>query len=101
MTQRISFWQRDELEKAWRAGYGWEEAAIAAHVSLSSVQRWFAIFKAEWLPRAVREQRQVHALDVPADVLADRDRRAQLAPRDLVGWLAGDPLPGYSALEAR
>lgn len=38
---------------------------------------------------------------VPAFVLEDRERRYQLAPRDLTAALLGDPLPGLSALEQR
>ena len=33
--------------------------------------------------------------------LADRDRRAELEPRDLTAWFFGDPLPGMSALDRR
>jgi hypothetical protein len=33
--------------------------------------------------------------------LADRDRRAELQPRDLTAWFFGDPLPGMSALDQR
>jgi hypothetical protein len=33
--------------------------------------------------------------------LADRDRRANLEPRDLTAWFFGDPLPGMSALDLR
>jgi len=33
--------------------------------------------------------------------LADRDRRAELEPRDLTAWSFGDPLPGMSALDRR
>jgi hypothetical protein len=33
--------------------------------------------------------------------LADRDRRAELEPRDLTAWFCGDPLPGMSALDRR
>jgi hypothetical protein len=33
--------------------------------------------------------------------LADRDRRANLEPRDLTAWFFGDPLPGMSALDRR
>lgn len=33
--------------------------------------------------------------------LEDRDHRLGLAPRDLVALFAGDPLPGYSALDRR
>ena len=33
--------------------------------------------------------------------LEDRDRRAELEPRDLTAWFFGDPLPGMSALDRR
>jgi hypothetical protein len=33
--------------------------------------------------------------------LADRDRRANLEPRDVTAWFLGDPLPGMSALDRR
>lgn len=39
--------------------------------------------------------------NIPSDVLADRNRRADLAPRSLTAAFFGDPLPGYSALERR
>ncbi len=35
----------------------------------------------------------------PSPVIADRDARLSIAPRDLTAQLLGDPLPGYSALE--
>ena len=35
------------------------------------------------------------------DLLAERDRRARIAPRDLTAALLGDPLPGFSALDRR
>lgn len=39
--------------------------------------------------------------DIPPSVIDDRDRRADLAPRDLTAAFFGDPLPGRSALERR
>lgn len=36
-----------------------------------------------------------------ADALAERDYRLSLAPRSLVAAVAGDPLPGFSALDRR
>jgi hypothetical protein len=38
---------------------------------------------------------------VPAPVLADRERRQEIAPRDITASFFGDPLPGYSALDRR
>lgn len=38
---------------------------------------------------------------IPPETLADRDRRAQLAHRDLTAVLMGDPPPGMSALDRK
>jgi hypothetical protein len=43
----------------------------------------------------------VTRLEVSARVLADRDRRRELEPRDLTARLCGDPKPGLSALDLR
>ncbi len=40
-------------------------------------------------------------IDVPPEVLADRDHRSYLVPRDLTAAVMGDPPIGYSALERR
>ena len=43
-----------------------------------------------------------HKLDIPQEVLADRDRRYQLwLERDATAEFLNDPLPGYSALTKR
>lgn len=47
------------------------------------------------------QTRRVDDTRVPDSVLQDRDRRMQLAPRDLTAAFFGDPLPGMSALERR
>lgn len=41
------------------------------------------------------------APSIPESVLADRDRRMAMYPRDLTAALMGDPPVGYSALERR
>lgn len=41
------------------------------------------------------------AVHIPAPVLAARDARLALSPRDLTAAIAGDPLPGMSALDRR
>lgn len=51
-------------------------------------------------PRVVIERVTVETRPAQ-DVLAERDYRAGLTPRDLSAALMGDPLPGYSALERR
>lgn len=38
---------------------------------------------------------------VPDEVVAERDARKRLQPRDLTAAFFGDPLPGYSALDRR
>jgi IS30 family transposase len=40
-------------------------------------------------------------IEIPEEVLVDRERRRDLQPRDLTAALCGDPLPGRSALERR
>ena len=43
----------------------------------------------------------VQVVVIPDHVLAERDERLALQPRDLTAAIAGDPLPGMSALERR
>lgn len=40
-------------------------------------------------------------IEIPATVLAERDRRRYLAPANLTAGLMGDPLPGGSALDRK
>ncbi|MBZ0149131.1 MAG: helix-turn-helix domain-containing protein [Pseudorhodoplanes sp.] len=49
--------------------------------------------------RAIHHNAQ--AVHIPAPVLAARDERLALSPRDLTAAIAGDPLPGLSALDRR
>jgi len=46
-------------------------------------------------------QQQAEVVNTPDHVLAERDRRLALHPRDLTAAIAGDPLPGMSALEKK
>jgi hypothetical protein len=39
-------------------------------------------------------------LEIPSDVLDDRERR-MLAPRSITAFVLGDPPPGYSALDRK
>lgn len=57
-------------------------------------------------PPAPKPHRQNNPLEsqrlyVPADVLADRDRRAEIAPSSVTAALMGDPPIGRSALDQR
>ena len=40
-----------------------------------------------------------NTVPVPAHVIAERDHRSTLVPRDTTAFLLGDPLPGYSMQE--
>ena len=44
---------------------------------------------------------QAPVVNIPDSVLAERAARLALSPRDLTAAIAGDPLPGRSALERR
>jgi IS30 family transposase len=60
----------------------------------------------EWRgPEYVKYQRVVvdadFRIEIPEEVLVDRERRAQLTRRDLTAVLMGDPPIGLSALERR
>lgn len=61
-----------------------------------------------WRELSEKGERRVHpngwdkpSSRPPADLIAERDRRSAMAPRDLTAAMFGDPLPGYSALERR
>jgi hypothetical protein len=84
------------------AGHLLGAAATVAEVSTPTVGRYFRTFKEAGIPRGVQQYAnddRVTPVEVPPEVLADRDRRMSLAPRSIVAAIAGDPLPGYSALE--
>lgn len=98
MTERLSYEQIESLRESWRLGHSWGKAAALAEVSLMTVARYFREFKEFDVPRG---ERAPAPIDIPPEVLADRDRRLSLAPRSLVARVCGDPLPGYSALERR
>ena len=40
-------------------------------------------------------------VEIPKEVLLDRERRLAASPKDLTAMLCGDPLPGQSALDCR
>ena len=89
--------RRQALMQCYVEGASVPTAAIVADVHETTAQYYFNHFRQQNLPRLANPD----DLAVPTEVIADRDRRAGLMPRDLVGWICGDPLPGYSALERR
>ena len=103
MTAPLSPAQRSAIDDAWRKGLGLFRAASAIGVSETTIARRYRLLKAMGIPRGADDHLDVDIdlapIDIPLKVIADRDRRATLMPRDLVSWLQGDPLPGYSALE--
>jgi DNA-binding Lrp family transcriptional regulator len=104
MTKPIPAAQLLALEQCFRDGLSWEAAAAATKVSEPTVGRYFRMFKDAGIPRGTPQycnDDRVTAVNVPHAVLADRDHRAGLAPRSIVAAIAGDPLPGYSALDQR
>jgi hypothetical protein len=52
-------------------------------------------------PRLMAGIEEPKKLNIPHDVLADRERRLSTPPRSLTAALLGDPLPGRSALDKR
>jgi len=52
------------------------------------------------MPLHLQRETVIH-VEIPQRVLEERERRYNLAPRDLTAMLLGDPLPGMSALERR
>ena len=103
MTQPIPSAKRSAIFRCWREGRTWEYTAQAAGVSLATVQRTFFELKGADVPRGdlkgAAELFEEEA--IPPAVLADRNHRMSLVPRSIVAAIAGDPLPGYSALERR
>jgi hypothetical protein len=49
----------------------------------------------------LKNQQPGKSLEIPQSVLLDRERRLELAPRDITAALMGDPIPGRSALDRR
>jgi hypothetical protein len=106
MPRPIAAEQVLELKRCYLLGETLLEAGSAIGASPSTAEKYFAEFARAGLVRGERRRSTEHvdhvvALEVPLDVLADRDRRAMLVPASVIAWLAGDPLPGCSALDRR
>jgi len=69
---------------------------IARHLGRS---RTIVSSACQGLKRVV--QQQAETVTIPPSVLAERKLRLALQPRDLTAAIAGDPLPGMSALERK
>jgi len=87
---------REEILAAFGNRYDWDAICDAVKWLRAEQRRRYAQTYARR-----PEIDHVRMIDVPPDALAERDRRAQVPPRDLTAAVCGDPLPGYSALDRR
>jgi hypothetical protein len=104
VTANISAPQMLALNRCVLEGLSWESAAAVAEVSEPTVGRYFKALKEAGIPRGTprfANDDRVTPVDIPPEVLADRQRRLSLAPQSIVAAIAGDPLPAYSALDRR
>lgn len=94
---------QDDLARA-RALYGemknYKAVARVMDRSPSVIRDW--LIGARGARRVKKDKRPSSAtVHIPSHVLADRDRRMALQPRDITAAFFGDPLPGESYLERR
>jgi hypothetical protein len=105
MTAPLSAAKRALIDEAWRKGLGLFRAASLIGVSETTISRRYRLLSAMGIPRGKSGDLDVDVelatIEIPPEVIADRDRRAALVHPDIVGRLCGDPLPGCSALERR
>lgn len=102
-------WGKKEIETAQQmrgdgeCGCTLEEIATHLHRPISSVHEMLGrlkkdeaavIEKAPEIPTSTYDP-------IPGWVLEDRERRYEIAPRNLTAMVMGDPLPGYSGLEVK
>lgn len=90
----------DEIATALGNGKTGEEL-LAAY--LATMERINAYRKRTFVPenRLTLGYGHPKTMVIPPEVLADREKRYAITPRDLSAARLGDPLPGYSALERR
>ena len=92
-------------------GYTWHDLEITFDCDYATIRRVIEPGYAERRARQIAESKgdrlkslgerePVKAKQVPASILADRDRRSN-APRSLTALFCGDPAPGQSALDKR
>ena len=106
MSNRIEFdeQQTEVMRNMRRMGKSWVEVAERFGCSTATVRRHMGFVVRRGREAAVGwkhlnlEPPQVSRV-VPDCVIADRDRRLAVAPRDLTAELFGDPKPGWSALD--
>lgn len=92
----------EQLEKLLADNVGVTEIAKRMGRARQVIQRK----RDEWRgPDYVKYQRVVvdadFRIEIPDEVLVDRDRRRDLTHQSITSALAGDPLPGMSALDRR
>lgn len=77
---------------------GWNVNKIAAYVHRDLS---FVLKICQQLPAPDKSNKEIGVIEIPPEVLADRDRRADLYHTELTAILCGDPLPCQSALGRR
>ena len=96
-------WTGEEVERLFqlRTQLGWDWAAIAVELGrtesgVKSKFKYVAFQKTVQAP-SLPGQRD----PIPDSVLNEQAKRMAARPRDLTGWVLGDPPRGFSALDKR
>lgn len=87
---------RDEAMRIYRATNSVTAASRATGVHRDTVYRW-----ANGAGKARYQPEEIKSIHIPLSVLAEREHRLAVNPRDYTAAFFGDPLPGYSALDRR
>lgn len=95
-------------------GQPWTDAEVTALIDLinegltfvaagARLGRGAVAVRRKWLSLTIERVGSIeaHAVVVPEECLADRDRRNAAPQRTLIGGVVGDPPLGYSALDRR
>lgn len=91
---------RRKMRKLRAAGVRTGDIAKQFNVSRKAVDYAIYLHKKRRYRTRVNLKRE-DVLEIPREVLAEREFRLSLSPRDLSAAIFGDPPPGYSALERR
>lgn len=96
MTRPYGKWTDDGRKEVWRLkkeGFTARQIADLVGTTKDAVEHALS-----YIPYSPDER---DCIQIPGNVWDDRNRRLEIPPRDLTAAIAGDPLPGYSALERR
>lgn len=79
----------------------WERATSDVKIKRNEASRRRRFHDKAKTPPRLQLERQFASSKPSPELIAERDYRLSIAPRDLTAALQGDPLPGFSALERR